>query len=719
MVIMIILDISITSVAQSLNNLADDYFGIADTLGKAVGAVCGIGVLFYFGSKIWQSIAKNEPIDVYPLIKPVVLLICCFNFSFFVLRPINAVFSPLAGFTISVVNKGISSSKVLKDEADKLQQTEKKQAEEALKNTTAGKVNLITYDDDNWAQQFGKYQERTTYLKRKAIDVGLSKWYSFKSYTAEEILASEGFNKLNEIDQEVIKTLAEKEGKDALEPGVITQALIDFFVWIINCLATAIGFLMLAIRSGFLILLSMVGAFAFGISCFPGFGNNYMNWIAKYISMLLWYPVIFIILYVTNTLNIIMQSQLVPALNNGAAAVLCTVLLSLTTLFMMFSVPTVVSWIISGAEQAGISKGIMAFTGAGAGGAIGGAAGASTGVAQKLPVVGNIMSGVSNLVGTAKRGVSGAMDRGREAVGNFFSGSGKSSGVGNISSAGAGSVGSGATDSGNGGSGSNLAGFSSTGSGVGNIQGGNSNGNDITEDTSVPSAGGGKDSSIGNIKTDSGIGSHAKTGTIVGSAVGQTVATGDLPKENPLESVKGKVTGKKFGSKDVGAAGISTTTPTTNAMEKPISGVKNVSTSGEYNPENTSNSGNDSSNSQDNGEVYVSTYSGSSNNGSDYGDGSSVISSSSPISDSGNDDDGNSDNLDRVAELQTAGNQNVANIQKLEAFAREQNLSPQQTSRLIRKQGERDNIKLDDINKKYGIKTPQRKKYKGSQYPKR
>lgn len=43
--------------------------------------IAGLGALFYVAAKVWQSLARAEPIDVYPLLRPFALGLCIMFFQ--------------------------------------------------------------------------------------------------------------------------------------------------------------------------------------------------------------------------------------------------------------------------------------------------------------------------------------------------------------------------------------------------------------------------------------------------------------------------------------------------------------------------------------------------------------------------------------------------------------------------------------------------------------
>ena len=62
----------------------------------AVGkGLAGLGALFYVAVRVWQSLARAEPVDVYPLLRPFAIGICIMLFPTLVLGTMNTVLSPI------------------------------------------------------------------------------------------------------------------------------------------------------------------------------------------------------------------------------------------------------------------------------------------------------------------------------------------------------------------------------------------------------------------------------------------------------------------------------------------------------------------------------------------------------------------------------------------------------------------------------------------------
>ena len=88
---------------QVLRNLYEDMIPLcSDMIGVAKG-LAGLGALFYVAYRVWQALARAEPIDVFPLLRPFAIGLCILFFPTIVLGTINAVMSPIVKGTHSIM----------------------------------------------------------------------------------------------------------------------------------------------------------------------------------------------------------------------------------------------------------------------------------------------------------------------------------------------------------------------------------------------------------------------------------------------------------------------------------------------------------------------------------------------------------------------------------------------------------------------------------------
>ena len=92
---MVLLSIDFASLHTILESLYNEMMPLCeDMLGVAKG-VAGLGALFYVALRVWQSMVRAEPVDVYPLLRPFALGICILLFPTLVLGTMNSILSPI------------------------------------------------------------------------------------------------------------------------------------------------------------------------------------------------------------------------------------------------------------------------------------------------------------------------------------------------------------------------------------------------------------------------------------------------------------------------------------------------------------------------------------------------------------------------------------------------------------------------------------------------
>ena len=143
--------------------------------------IAGLGALFYIALRIWSSLARAEPIDVFPLLRPFVLGFCIMFFPSVVLGTVNAVLSPVVQGTEKLVHVQQNDLQSLRDQRDKLE-------EDAYRRD---KSRAYLVDDAAWDEKVqemgfigpedaitlaGMYAERTAFNTKR--------WFVKKVYQA-------------------------------------------------------------------------------------------------------------------------------------------------------------------------------------------------------------------------------------------------------------------------------------------------------------------------------------------------------------------------------------------------------------------------------------------------------------------------------------------------------------------------------------------------------
>lgn len=86
---------SVESVHAILRQLYSDMMPLCNNLTGVATAVAGLGALLYIAYRLWQSLARAEPIDTFGLLRPFAVGICIMFFPTLVLGSLNGILSPV------------------------------------------------------------------------------------------------------------------------------------------------------------------------------------------------------------------------------------------------------------------------------------------------------------------------------------------------------------------------------------------------------------------------------------------------------------------------------------------------------------------------------------------------------------------------------------------------------------------------------------------------
>ena len=100
---MTLLSIDFTNLHTVLESLYEEMMPLCGDMLAVSKGLAGLGALFYVAVRVWQSLARAEPIDVYPLLRPFAIGICILFFPTLVLGSLNGILSPLVKATHSLM----------------------------------------------------------------------------------------------------------------------------------------------------------------------------------------------------------------------------------------------------------------------------------------------------------------------------------------------------------------------------------------------------------------------------------------------------------------------------------------------------------------------------------------------------------------------------------------------------------------------------------------
>ena len=329
---MLLAAVDFDNLHQVLRVLYDEMMPLCSNMTGVAKGIAGLGALFYVAAKVWQSLARAEPIDVYPLLRPFALGLCIMFFPTFVLGTINTVLSPVV--------KGCNQ----------------------LMETQTFDMNEYRAQKDRLEYEALMRSPETAYL---ASDEEFDRQLEELGWSPSDMVTMTGMY----MDRAAYN---------------IKKSVRDWFRELLELLFQAAGLIIDTLRTFFLIVLSILGPLAFAISVYDGFQSTLTRWIARYISIYLWLPVSDLFSSVLARIQTLMLQKDIEQLSDpnfipdGSNTVY--IIFMIIGIVGYFTIPTVAGWIVSAGGTAAYNRNV-----ARAGSVAGAVAGAATGkVAGKL-----------------------------------------------------------------------------------------------------------------------------------------------------------------------------------------------------------------------------------------------------------------------------------------------------------------------------------------------
>ena len=322
-----LLSIDFENLHQILHTLYQEMMPLCSNLTGVAKGIAGLGALFYVAAKVWQALARAEPIDVYPLLRPFAIGLCILFFPTFVLGTINTVLSPVVKGCHGMLETQTFDMNKYREQKDKLEAEALKRNPEtaylASNEEFDKKLDELGWSPGDLITMTGMYMDRAAYNMKRSIRL----WF-----------------------QELLELLFQA-----------AALVID------------------TIRTFFLIVLSILGPIAFAISVYDGFQSTLTQWITRYISIYMWLPVSDLFSTVLARIQVLMLTKDIEAMSDptfipDSSNTVYTIFL-IIGIFGYFTIPTVANWIImaggvSGANRAmnqtAAKAGNVAAAGAGA-----------------------------------------------------------------------------------------------------------------------------------------------------------------------------------------------------------------------------------------------------------------------------------------------------------------------------------------------------------------
>ena len=329
---MLLAAVDFDNLHQVLRVLYDEMMPLCSNMTGVAKGIAGLGALFYVAAKVWQSLARAEAIDVYPLLRPFALGLCIMFFPTFVLGTINTVLSPVV--------KGCNQ----------------------LMETQTFDMNEYRAQKDRLEYEALMRSPETAYL---ASDKEFDRQLEELGWSPSDMVTMTGMY----MDRAAYN---------------IKKSVRDWFRELLEILFQAAGLIIDTLRTFFLIVLSILGPLAFALSVYDGFQSTLTQWFSRYISIYLWLPVSDLFSSVLARIQTLMLQKDIERLSDpnfipdGSSTIY--IIFMIIGIVGYFTIPTVASWIVSAGGTSAYNRNV-----ARAGSVAGAVAGAASGkIAGKL-----------------------------------------------------------------------------------------------------------------------------------------------------------------------------------------------------------------------------------------------------------------------------------------------------------------------------------------------
>lgn len=307
----LLLAIDFTNLHTVLEGLYDEMMPLCEDMLDVGKGLAGLGALFYVASRVWQSLARAEPIDVYPLLRPFAIGICILLFPTLVLGTLNEGLGLIVQGTHTMVEEQTLDMERYRTQKDELER-------EAMMRSPETAFLVSDEEFDRQLDELGWTPGDMATRLGMYVEVGM---YNM-----------------------------EKKIRDA-------------FRSLLELLFAAASLLIDTVRTFFLVVLSILGPLAFAFSVWDGFQSTLTQWFARYISVYLWLPVSDLFSCMLAKIQVLMlQSDIAELQSNPEYSIdnsnSVYIVFMLIGIIGYFTVPTVANWIVQAGGAGNYSRNI-------------------------------------------------------------------------------------------------------------------------------------------------------------------------------------------------------------------------------------------------------------------------------------------------------------------------------------------------------------------------
>ena len=316
---------------QILRSLYDGMMPLCGDMADVARGIAGLGALFYVACRVWQSLARAEAIDVFPMLRPFAVGLCIMFFPTVVLGTVNSILSPVVQGTAKLLETQTLDMNEYRKQKDKLEYEAKVRNPET--------AYLVSNEEfDKQLEELGWSPTDMVTMAGMYIDRGM---YNMK------------------------------------------KNIRDFFREILELMFQAAALVIDTIRTFFLVVLAILGPIAFAISVWDGFQSTLTQWFCRYIQVYLWLPVSDIFSTILAKIQVLMLQSDIERMQADPNFSLDSsdgvyIVFMIIGIIGYFTIPTVAGWIIQAGGMGSYGRGVTQLAGRGAALA-GGVAGAAVG----------------------------------------------------------------------------------------------------------------------------------------------------------------------------------------------------------------------------------------------------------------------------------------------------------------------------------------------------
>lgn len=271
---------NIYSLHQTLSNLFDEMMPLCRNMISVGRAIAGLGALFFIAMKVWGHIARAEPIDFYPLLRPFAIGLAIILFPSLIYG-MNGVLKPITDATAAMAKDSHKAIEYFmqKQEAEIMNQPE---------TASTGTGN---------ADSYSQYEQPEDNGESSGFLGSISQYFDWK-------------NKIKEAINELLQIVY-----------------------------MAAGLAIDAIRTFYLLVLTIIGPIVLGISVFGGLHHTLEHWFARYIHVYMWLPV-------ANIFGAISAKVLALMMTDGQVSMVAYMIFLVISIIGYTTVPSVAAYIV-------------------------------------------------------------------------------------------------------------------------------------------------------------------------------------------------------------------------------------------------------------------------------------------------------------------------------------------------------------------------------------